>query len=301
MIIGFIHRAHDFAYSRYAPHMIRAVPVLLVLALVGACGNCDDAEFSVDNVCSTAVRAECHFLFSCCVESERDQLQEGIGGAGQTGTIFLLGSDEQSCVDFNSKESCERYTRVSESVAAGRFAYDDDKAAACWRPFVDAADQCDINEYAEQAQRSFARICDPFAGVGLVKVGGECFVNEECQDGGQCVRDQSTNPAVAEVTARGTCGAAPPAPGEACPADGFCGLDAICSNGLFNGEGEGEGEGGPPPPPPPPATCGALFADGQPCGEAQECASGLCGGRAGSVCGRSFTDGEDLELCKGPR
>jgi hypothetical protein len=256
--------------------------LLFLAALPTACSS----AYSVDNVCLTSVKAECHFEFACCTETERNFVANNGFGFGQA-------SDESSCIDLGAKFQCSRFSVVSDSVKAGRFAYDDNQAAACWDPVVEAADKCDAAGFFNAQSRLNAPVCDPFAGKGLVDQGAFCFVNEECKDAGECVIAHS--PTV--VTAEGRCGAPPPATGSPCPADGFCGTGSIC-NGFINA-GEGEGEGGGPPPPAPTPSCQPFAKDGEPSPNgAQFCESGTCGGNP-PVCGKASTGGETFDICHG--
>jgi hypothetical protein len=238
-------------------------------------------------VCLTSVKAQCHFQFACCTETERNLVGNGNFGFGQA-------TDEESCIELASKLQCGRFTEVEDSVKAGRFSYDENKAAACWDPVVVAADKCDAQAFFVAESRFNAPVCDPFAGKGLAAQGAFCFVPEECADNGQCVIAHSGN----VVSAEGRCGAPPPAAGAPCPSDGFCGTGSICSGFFGGGEGEGEG-GGPPPPAPTTPTCQPFLADGKPCPNgAQFCESGTCGGNP-PVCGKPSTDGETFDVCKG--
>jgi len=223
---------------------------VVLAAVIG--GGCLSLVFpySPEHLFETRVRADCAFAFRCCQPSER----------GVTGLQSFR--DEDSCV----KESLETGgaaanlgLRAQEVVAAGNGEFDDELAVQCTKPGIDARYSCD----AEAVLAAGATDPDCLAGaarafvIGKVDDGDVCTDDLECEDEGDCVRD---NPA-GEVTLEGRCRSRADK-GEDCS-------ERVCKNAAFAclpDDNDGTLRCADP----------VLLDDGEPCGGDADCVSGFC-------------------------
>lgn len=205
---------------------VPALAAVLVVSGLAACGGGDD-DRSVADATGELGRVYCPMLFSCCTG---DELGEKFAGA------------EPPVTDV---AGCEAYYEGLGGLL--EFTFDPDRAA--FRP--DELDACldDLRGWSCDQLRAREpvgdRVCD--AVEGLVEPGGACAQDMECASG-YCE---------GETTCR-----ARPGAGEACTGE--------CGDGLYCKITDAG------------SICVAVKEDGQPCAFDNTCASGACNGE---VCG----------------
>jgi hypothetical protein len=169
----------------------RLAPVAVALATLPACNMI--FPYAPDQVFETQVRAECHFVFSCCTAGEADVLV-----AGPTGVAFSdlrRFRDEGACVQERLEEgslSNEILRAINQAESAGRFTYDANTARTCGEPLINALNNCDADfvlgdsrplETSAECSVEGPEGGDGTAGIpgtGKVKNDQQCFYDFEC-------------------------------------------------------------------------------------------------------------------------
>ncbi len=252
---------------------ILAVAGLAFVASAGCKGSYGPTEH-----CQTLAKQQCRFLYECCNAMERAEvgdLNQWSPGVGPHGT-------KKQCEVQYAEVYCAIFAPLTDAKKEGRASWNASEARRCFGFVEDSAKACDASKYL------FGILDQPDCPLdtlitGKVARGGACFLDAECVDeDAACVPEEP--PADTQVvTVQGVC-EGPPQVGEPCP--GF-----LCATGAFCDD-----SGASP-------ICQAIKPDGQPCTDAFECESGICG--SGATCEpkkadgvECFTDSECLsELC----
>lgn len=226
-----------------------------------------------DQIAETALRANCHFFYSCCLVVER----ASVGGPSA--------ADEATCVEEGLEEGGSATLlgqRAKAAVDAGNAEVDTELADRCMNQLTDASNSCDAQAFLRPAPdpacaAGFARAFTK----GKVKDGDDCVDDLECADEGFCDRSEDDDDGDIVVDIAGKCTAAA-GEGDACE-------DRGCQSGLvceFDGDGDTQ-------------TCvkTELKAKGEDCFSNSDCESGNCVDSEVSTCSESGAACEDDGDC----
>ncbi len=198
---------------------------------VFAAAGCFNTFFphAPDQIAETALRAQCHFLFSCCLAVER----QAVGGSGA--------ADEATCVEEGLEtggSSTLLGQRAKAAVDAGKAEVDTELADECMNKLTEAANSCDAQAVLRPApdaacSAGFARAFTK----GLVKDGKDCTDDLECADQGFCDRsaDDGENDGDIVVNVNGKCVAAA-GKGDDCSDTGVCQAGLTCGFDADTGD-----------------------------------------------------------------
>jgi hypothetical protein len=163
-----------------------------LLASMGLASSCNFlTPFAGDQLGETVVKARCHFIHACCAAGEWDN-----PALGQFSDLTGYRS-ESECVQEEVEEGTNSWfgipgSAIRQAEQAGRFSFDNNQAALCLQPFVDAANKCDADAVIGDAGEPLDPVlCDFSAppGDGKVKDEDPCYFAWECATkGSQCVR-----------------------------------------------------------------------------------------------------------------
>lgn len=223
---------------------------LIVLAATGA--GCDDGEVALENLCVQMQDAMCDTMKRCEFE-----------------WYFELAT-HQRCEDLIDCDEFE-FDQLQESIDAGRMEYDARAASDCFRA-LRAIDCAEIGDFfSEEGGPAACQVIFR----GLVEEDGDCYRDEECQQGTWCDASVENCPGVCRAYL---------AMGEDCQGAGECDPD----------EADCDWEQG---------VCMALAGEGESC-ERIDCAESLVCDWDTDTCIRPGLEGDacsrDVE-CKGLR
>lgn len=192
----------------------RFAPVALALAAMPACNLI--CPYNADQFFETQVRAECHFVFACCTAGEADIVASAIGGGLPNMAQYR---DEAHCVEERLEEGSEINViarGISQAESGGRFRYDLATAQGCLEGRINALNNCDADfVLGDKAPVETPEVCQRVPGDGLVKDGGACFFDFECEiKGSRCLPPSALDPV------------------EPCAIDDDCGSDELCDTEL---------------------------------------------------------------------
>jgi hypothetical protein len=135
-----------------------------------AASSCVD---STVNFCIESAKAACQVQYRCCTAVERQSL------FGNLNVAIGPYDDEGGCVDAFTRQ-CEAGSQATdESIAAGRLAFDAERANECVNGRREAASACDANEIFNSTDESCRDLT-----TGLVADGDPCFNDGECAETG---------------------------------------------------------------------------------------------------------------------
>ncbi|UQA61469.1 DUF7107 domain-containing protein [Polyangium aurulentum] len=267
-----------------------AIALGLLGALAGAgCGDDPEPEPTGGAIALDAFAGEfsklfCNRAFACCDAAERDQLLS---------ILSPKPKDEQECSTAFSLVYSFLLSEQKDSVAAGRQAYDGDKAASCIAKNKDVCmglagndlfetdPDCDAVFVGKVADGSACTndedcsaagsICKEDVCTPLSPVGGGCTFSTDCQEGLACsFGGPNGNKCVKPVPNGEMCS------GSSECESGYCDFGLfVCAEPKANGEicgGPDECESGLCEM----GACAPLTADGQPCMADNYCQSGEC-------------------------
>lgn len=225
---------------------------LLVSAVSAGCGDDTDTnptggnngttEVSLDKLGTETGKFFCGLAFQCCDMTELPQLLGEIG--------VMAGTEAECATKAGQIYDMDVLADIKASVMAGRQSYDSKKAAACFEVIQGQCSAIQGDPFEEDPN------CNSVF-VGLVAVGGECTMGDDCAGA-------DTHCAGATDTVPGKCQVLPKE-GEACP-DFDCAEGLACSPGSMSN------------------TCVKpnTKADGQMCGSDIECVSTYCSFTSGT-------------------
>ena len=250
--------------------MLRVSPLLgavgTLFVLVGCKG-----PYSADGLCETYARAYCQFQYQCCNAAERRE----IGNIGSA----VLHSNEEECYEEVRKYFCASLDVYAEAAEEGRIQWDEAAAEACFRPVIEAAQQCDIEGFLMGSSTNESCTGSPWV-EGAVANGDTCYSSEECADDeASCQPNEPESEEQQLVTAKGTC-TPPQGEGDSCE-ERSCRASLWCD---YSGDTP---------------TCRARLANGESCNGDPQCQSDNC--RPGGTCepkganGESCSDGSECE------
>ncbi len=183
------------------------------LAVIPSCNLL--CPYLPDQLFETQVRAECHFYFACCTAGEAD-----IARAAGLGNLANF-RDEGHCVQERLEEGNafnEIARLIQQGEAAGRLRYDYGIAERCNKDLIDAMNSCDADKVLGDglADVEVDEECVGFPGEGLVKDGGNCYIDFECEiPGSKCL---SPNVLLGID--------------DLCANDGDCGNNEVCTDNV---------------------------------------------------------------------